>query len=472
MESDALGSFSTTYEFKRPIVFKRYPDITQNFVFEVVDLDTNKVLGRTDFVFNSTYSKKEFLLTLPLYDEEEEEIGHLQAVFSKCAKNSREFVGLELVGRNLINVDGEGDKSDPFLIFHRFCQNEIYVPVHCTTALLDTLNPKWDKIVLGVEQLCDKNSNSQIKIECWDWQEDLRYQFMGDVVTTLTELHTKPVLQLTGRGGKTKTGELIIKTCSKLLKPSPLDFLTTKDTFSFTLGIDFSEYNKRPHNKKNLHEVDKRGSSSYLKALEEVAKIIWGQDTDGKIPCFGFGGRPSFPEFTHDQTHQLIPLSGNKHKMSIISPTLLIESYLKAIEYIEPTKPASINELIKIVKEWAIRDSKNNAYQVLIILTAGHLDNVKGSIDMLVDMSSLPVSIVLVGIGDNDFSTLEKLDGDKKWLRNSKKKLTNRDIVNFVDFEESCGNTEKFGKKLLEEFPEQFMSYKLLAGHKTDQDKK
>ena len=472
MESDILASFSTTYEFKRPIVFKRYPDIIQNFVFQVVETQSNKVLGKAKIVLNSPYTEREFQASLPIYDDQDSEIGSLQAVFSKCAKNSREFVGLEIIGKSLINVDGEGDKSDPFLIFHRHCQNDIYVPVYCTTALLDTLNPKWDKVVLGVEQLCEKDPNSPIKIECWDWQEDLRYQFMGDVKTSLTELRSKPVLQLRGRDGKSKTGELVIKACTKLVKPSPIDFLTAKDTFSFTLGIDFSEYNKKPYNKRNLHELDKRGSSSYLKAIEEIARIIWSQDTDGKIPCFGFGGRPSFPDFTFSTSHSLIPLSGHKNKMSITSPKHLVESYLKAIDFIEPTKPACINDILKMVKDWATRDINDGVYQVLIILTAGHIDDVKGSIDTLVDIASLPISIVLVGIGDNDFSTLEKLDGDKKWLRNSKKKLTSRDIVNFVDFEESCGNLDKFGRRLLEEFPEQFMSYKLLTGQKADKDVK
>ena len=473
IESDTLASFSNSYEFKRPIVFKRYPDITQNLVFDVYDVDSMHLLGRASFRFSPSFTQKDFLVDIPIVPNNgSEEMGTLQAVFSKCAKVSREFVGIEITGKNLVNVDGEGDKSDPFLVFHRYCQGEIYVPVHCTTALLDNLNPKWERIILPVDELCDKDGNSLIKIECWDWQQDLRYQFMGEVVTTLNKLRAKPVLELHGRNEKIKTGELIIRNCLKLVKPSPMDFLTTKDRFSFVLGIDFSEYNQKPFNKRNLHEFDKKGSNTYLKAIEEVSKIMWGQDSDGKIPSFGFGGRPSFPEFTSDQTHSLIPLNGNRHKMSVTSPEQLAESYKNALKFIDPTERACISDLVKIVRDWAIRDIKSNVYHVLIILTAGHLHNIQGTIDILVDIAHLPISIILVGIGDNDFGALEKLDGDKKWLRNSKKKLTKRDIVNFVDFGESYENLDRFGRKLLEEFPEQFMSYKLLNGDKNDSEKK
>lgn len=294
----------------------------------------------------------------------------------------------------------------------------------------------------------------------------MRYQFIGEVTTTLAKLGVKPTLTLRARDPKNKTGELRVKVCTKLVRPTADEFLSTEDKFSFVLGIDYSVYNQPPYNKKDLHELNPKDMTPYLQAIQEVSKMMWGQDTDGRIPCFGFGGRASYPSFKTETVHQLIPLSGHNHKMSILSPEQLVEAYKNSLTYVEPTEPASVSEIISLIKTWAARDIKEHVYYVVVILTAGQFDDLQKTIDLLVEAAHLPISIVLVGMGQRDFSTLEKLDGDKKWLRNSKKKLISRDIVHFVDFQEFHGSDEKFSKALLEEFPEQFMSFKLLQGYK------
>ena len=48
-------------------------------------------------------------------------------------------------------------------------------------------------------------------------------------------------------------------------------------------------------------------------------------------------------------------------------------------------------------------------------------------------MSKLPISIVIVGVGDGDFDQMEFLDSDNKMLRDDKKRKAKRDIVQFVD---------------------------------------
>jgi hypothetical protein len=473
VESEVLGSFTNNYEFKRPLVFKRYPHIVQNIIFEVTDTKSKKLLGVAKYAFKPTQFAKDFLVNIQIISKETDtQVGTVQAVFSKTEISTRDYLGLEMVGRDLKNVDENkdmGDKSDPFLVFLRHVNPETYVPVHCTDAIMDNLNPKWEKVILSIDDLCNHDSNQPIKIECWDWQEDLCYQFIGDTDTTLNELLTKPTLTLHSRNPRAKTGEIRVRAAKKLIKPSPTDYLSSDDKFAFVLGIDFSVYNDYPHNIKNLHNIDRKGSSSYLQAIQEISKIIWGQDTDGKIPCFGFGGRPSFPDFTTDTVSSLIPISGNKHKMSILSPEHLLEAYKGARKYIDPMEKASILEIMKLVRDWALRDMKSNIYYVLVILTAGHVDDLQATIDLLVDLAQLPVSIVLVGVGDYNFNTLEKLDGDKKWLRSSKKKLIKRDIINFVDFETCASDPDKLMKKILEEFPGQFMSFKTRSGYKIDE---
>jgi hypothetical protein len=52
-----------------------------------------------------------------------------------------------------------------------------------------------------------------------------------------------------------------------------------------------------------------------------------------------------------------------------------------------------------------------------------------GTIDEIVKASSLPLSIVIVGVGSADFQNMETLDADDAPLRSSNGQYAKRDIV-------------------------------------------
>jgi len=72
-------------------------------------------------------------------------------------------------------------------------------------------------------------------------------------------------------------------------------------------------------------------------------------------------------------------------------------------------------------------------YQILLILTDGEIHDMDQTVDLIVNNSHLPLSIIIVGIGNADFSNMDKLDGDNGLYNNNGKKAL-RDIVQFVPF--------------------------------------
>ena len=56
-------------------------------------------------------------------------------------------------------------------------------------------------------------------------------------------------------------------------------------------------------------------------------------------------------------------------------------------------------------------------YQILLILTDGTIHDMPRTKQLIVQLSSLPCSIIIVGIGNADFSAMEELDGDDGILR-------------------------------------------------------
>jgi hypothetical protein len=63
------------------------------------------------------------------------------------------------------------------------------------------------------------------------------------------------------------------------------------------------------------------------------------------------------------------------------------------------------------------------------------------TIDEIVRGTSLPISIIIVGVGNEDFSSMDVLDADDEPLYSRKyKKKMERDIVQFVPFQEFKNN--------------------------------
>jgi copine 5/8/9 len=54
----------------------------------------------------------------------------------------------------------------------------------------------------------------------------------------------------------------------------------------------------------------------------------------------------------------------------------------------------------------------NQSYNILLIITDGVISDMPKTIDEIVRGSELPLSIVIVGVGDADFDSMETLDAD------------------------------------------------------------
>ena len=74
--------------------------------------------------------------------------------------------------------------------------------------------------------------------------------------------------------------------------------------------------------------------------------------------------------------------------------------------------------------------------------------------------SSLPVSIIIVGVGSDDFDSMDILDADEVPLYSQKyKKNMEADIVQFVPYRDFRNNPAELAKQTLEEVPGQLLNF-------------
>ena len=98
-------------------------------------------------------------------------------------------------------------------------------------------------------------------------------------------------------------------------------------------------------------------------------------------------------------------------------------------------------------------------YNVLMILTDGMIDDVDNTINELVDGSFLPLSVIIIGVGTADFSTMNVLDVDDNPLVNSRGVKAARDLVQFVPFLKYESNPDRLAQEVLAEIPRQILGY-------------
>ena len=73
---------------------------------------------------------------------------------------------------------------------------------------------------------------------------------------------------------------------------------------------------------------------------------------------------------------------------------------------------------------------------MLLVLTDGVVSDMAETRTAIVRASRLPMSIIIVGVGNADFTDMQVLDGDDGVLRSPRGEPALRDIVQFVPFRE------------------------------------
>jgi hypothetical protein len=92
------------------------------------------------------------------------------------------------------------------------------------------------------------------------------------------------------------------------------------------------------------------------------------------------------------------------------------------------------------------------SYTILLILTAGNVENVKETKRKLIKASEDPLSVVIVGIGDANFDGMEFLDEHDPEAEGG------RDITKFVRFSD-YKSFNALTEAVLEEIPEAVVEY-------------
>ena len=94
-----------------------------------------------------------------------------------------------------------------------------------------------------------------------------------------------------------------------------------------------------------------------------------------------------------------------------------------------------------------------------MIISDGYVDDISDIIDSIIESSKIPLSIVIIGVGSDVTSDMKRLNGEDGKLVNRKGESLEKDIVQYVHFNDYNENIEKLTQEVFRYIPQQIKDY-------------
>ncbi|CAK6447051.1 unnamed protein product [Pipistrellus nathusii] len=488
-------------DFVRKFIVDYFFEEKQNLRFDLYDVDSKSPdLSKHDFlgqafctlgeIVGSPGSRLEKPLTIAAFSLNSRTGKPMPAVSSgggpgkKCGtiilsaeelSNCRDVATMQFCANKLDKKDFFG-KSDPFLVFYRSNEDGTFTICHKTEVMKNTLNPVWQTFSIPVRALCNGDYDRTIKVEVYDWDRDGSHDFIGEFTTSYRELARGQsqfnIYEVVNPKKKMKKKKYVNSGTVTLLSFAVesectfLDYIKGGTQINFTVAIDFTASNGNPSQSTSLHYMSPYQLNAYALALTAVGEIIQHYDSDKMFPALGFGAKlPPDGRVSHE-----FPLNGNQDDPSCCGIDGILEAYHQSLRTVQLYGPTNFAPVVTHVARSAAEVQDGSQYSVLLIITDGVISDMAQTKEAIVNAAKLPMSIIIVGVGQAEFDAMVELDGDEVRI-SSRGKLAERDIVQFVPFRDYVDRTgnhvlsmARLARDVLAEIPDQLVSYMKAKG--------
>lgn len=464
LEPSWITKATVNYQFEivQPLVFRIYDIDTRyhNTPVKMLNLNEQDYLGEASCNLSEIVTKSNHSLTLNLRSGSQHALLGTITVHSEESSSSRTAIEMTFHCLNLDNKD-MFSKSDPFLKVSRLTESSVAVPICKTEVVINNLNPVWRPITLTSQQYGSKDN--PLLVECFDFDASGDHQFIGALQTTITQLqnihNSKAGANFYSHKGQKKLkGQLFLDKFQEKVQHTFLDYISGGFELNFMVAVDFTASNGDPRTPQSLHYIDPSGRpNSYQQAILGVSEVLQFYDNDRRFPAWGFGAKIPQGHVSH-----CFNLNSTTNDCEVVGVEGIMSAYSSTLYSVSLAGPTLFGPVINKAAEIASHSVQygNNKYFVLLIITDGVITDVQETKDSIVRASDLPLSILIVGVGNADFSQMTILDADfGKRLESSTGRVATRDIVQFVPMREVRGGNVSVAQSLLEELPGQFLEY-------------
>jgi len=461
-------------EFAKPIEMDYFFEEEQQLKFTVYDIDdfTGKNSSKNDFLGEYTTTLANIVnarnkrIKGKLLNIQHGDI----IITAEEVSDSKKVVVYKFSARKLDKKDFFG-KSDPFFAVYRKVNNsdngDNLLLTYESEVIKNNLNPNWKKGEVKLAKISNSNIDEPLVVKIFDWNRNGDRDYIGEFETSIAELTAFKnkeydiinVKKKAKKGKSYKNSGVFVSQYVEIKEEySFLDYLAGKTNFNLTIAVDFTASNKDPNNPASLHYRNPNAYNEYQQAIYSVSRILEVYSKDKQFPVYGFGAK------VNNRVSHCFPLNGNEMQPKVFGIEGIMSAYAHTLRNIILYGPTNFAPVIKKVisecEQKERNEGKGTNYHVLLIITDGKISDREETIRSIVKASFLPISIIIVGVGDDDFETMNELDADEVPLRDGNV-VMNRDIVQFVPYRvvNAANDPKVLAKQVLYEIPEQFISY-------------
>uniref|UniRef100_A0A8D2J969 Copine 5 n=1 Tax=Varanus komodoensis TaxID=61221 RepID=A0A8D2J969_VARKO len=442
-------------DFVRKFILDYFFEEKQNLRFDLYDVDSKSpdlskhdFLGQTFCTLGEIVGSSGSRLEKPLMGIPGKKCGTI-ILSAEELGNCRDVATMQFCANKLDKKDFFG-KSDPFMVFYRSNEDGTFTICHKTEVVKNTLNPVWQSFTIPVRALCNGDYDRTIKVEVYDWDRDGSHDFIGEFTTSYREL---------ARGQSQFNVYEVVNPKKKMKKKKYINSGTVSNSIEPTFSP--SSLPGNPSQSTSLHYMNPYQLNAYAMALKAVGEIIQDYDSNKMFPALGFGAKiPPDGRVSHE-----FPLNGNSDNPHCSGIEGILEAYHQSLKTVQLYGPTNFAPVVNHVARYAEAVQDGSQYFVLLIITDGVISDMAQTKEAIVNAAKLPMSIIIVGVGQAEFDAMVELDGDDIRI-SSRGKIAERDIVQFVPFRDYIDRTgnhvlsmARLAKDVLAEIPEQFISY-------------
>ena len=161
-------------------------------------------------------------------------------------------------------------------------------------------------------------------------------------------------------------------------------------------------------------------------------------------------------------------LTGDHMRPEVYGIDGVLAQYRSVLPQLKFGGPTRFGPILEEFRQHVLSNAGQPIYSVLLIVTDGSCDDMRRTKELLVQLSAMPASVIIVGVGHRDFSAMEELDGeDGHMLRDNFGCEVHRDIVQFVEMKDASlrGN---LAEQVLKELPGQVCGYMSCMGYQLE----
>lgn len=448
--------FSSSPTFTKKLRFKYTFETPQKLIFYVYSTEANG-----NFVH---FSENEVIGS---YECMASDIVKCNGFITGMVKKNGTEMGVMKIGNEelpsadiSLRLSTQGLELPAFLRLSTMNEWSKEVPVYKT----DVSETGVFSIVSDSQQLCNGDTTREMVIRAFKYISENNEREQGTARMTIKKLLVPEtskcdfINQQTNRS----VGSMKVDTSKSTQKSTFVNYIKTGLAMRVMIAIDVTASNHSCTSSGSLHFFDmnrynRQEYNPYEQGMLSIAGVIEAYSANKPVQMYGFGAddpglrakKLCFP--FNIQSGQADVYGGMNGVMDVYHSTIPKLDF--GCDSVFRGVLSKAREVCSSMKQ------SRGEYMVLLIFTDGQMGDVDESIQWVCENSDLPISIIVVGVGNSNFSGMHKLNGGKNNLKHNGKSPC-RNIMQFLAMNTVSNKTpQQIASSLLEVIPQQLVEY-------------